>query len=343
MPVAASTAAVAALGSQTRPAVPSGVAEYFLPNNLSFTEAFEAAGRPYPQEAHSQGLIYRPALLAQASIRFLNRTYELDFESHRTALATNPDRRGRVRWEEIQVEAIDAGELNRQPDPLARFIALEAPLTEAKTMSELEKDFIAWVYQTAKVTVRTNETLKVFAGPDISQADFRRKCSEVAQDGREKELAQVTANYEKKVDTLAEKLAREERELATDQSELSGRKMEEYTTHAETLLGLFGRRRKSISKSLTKRRLAEQAEADVKESKEAIADLQMQVAAIEKQKEAALQEVSERWSQIVQEEREIPVTPAKKDILLDVFGVAWFPYYCVQIGEETVELPGYGQ
>jgi uncharacterized protein YqfA (UPF0365 family) len=89
--------------------------------------------------------------------------------------------------------------------------------------------------------------------------------------------------------------------------------------------------------------MAEQAEADVKESKEVIADLQAQIAALEKEKEAALQEVGDRWSQIVEEEIEIPVSPARKDILLDVFGVAWFPFYNVQIGEETVELPGFGQ
>jgi len=339
----AAPAAATALGDhkparRCLPAWPS----IFLPNNLSFTEAFKAAGRSYPQEAYSQGLIYRPALLAQASLRFLNRTYDLDYESTSTALTTTPDRRGRVRWEEVQVEAIDARALDPQPDPQARFAALEAPLTEAKTISALEKDFLDWVYQTVKATVRANETLKVFAGPDVSQADFRRQCSEAAQDGRNKETKQVVATFDKKIDVLADKLAREEHELSTDQAELSGRKMEEYTTHAETLLGLFGKRRKSLSKSLSKRRLAEQAEADVKESKEAISDLKAQVATLEKEKEAALQEVSERWSQIVEEEKEIPVSPARKDILLDVFGVAWFPFYSVQIGEETVELPGFG-
>ncbi len=109
---AAPVAAAATQGSHTRPAVPTGIAEYFLPNNLSFTEAFKAAGRTYPQEAHTQGLVYRPALLAQASVRFLNRTYDLDYESRSTALTTTPDRRGRIRWEDIQAEGIDARALD---------------------------------------------------------------------------------------------------------------------------------------------------------------------------------------------------------------------------------------
>jgi hypothetical protein len=32
----------------------------------------------------------------------------------------------------------------------------------------------------------------------------------------------------------------------------------------------------------------------------------------------------------------------KKDVSLDLFGVAWFPYHLVQVGAELVELPGYG-
>jgi paraquat-inducible protein B len=210
-------------------------------------------------------------------------------------------------------------------------------------MEILEKDFLDWIYQTVKATVRANKSLKVYAGPDVSQADFRRQCSEAAQEGREQEMKQVEATFDKKIDALADKLAREERELSADESDLSHRRMDEYATHAETIFGLFGRRRKSISKSVSKRRMAEQAEADVKESKEVIADLQAQIATLKKEKEAALQEVSDRWSRIVEEENEIPVSPAKKDILLDIFGVAWFPFYTVQTGDEMIELPGFGQ
>lgn len=338
----AAAAGAAALGSVTRPAVPGSVAEFFLPNNLSFTEAFQAAGRTYPPEAMRQGLLYRPVLLAQASIRFLNRSYDLDYELQRAALVTAPDRHGRVRWEDYPTEPVQTGALDAPPDLQARFASLEAPLSEAKTMAEIQRDFLDWSYQTSRVSVRANETLKVFAGPEVSQAEFRRRCSEAAQQKRQAELEKVAAAYEKKIAALDERLAREQRELAADESDLSHRKIDEYTTHAETLLGLFGRRRRSLSKSIGKRRMAEQAEADVRESKETIAELQAQIAGLQKEKEAAELEVNDRWSQVVEQESEIAVTPAKKDVLVDLFGVAWFPFYVVRIGEELVELPGHG-
>ena len=81
-------------GSTTQPVISPGIAEYFLPNNLSFSQAFKAAGVSIPAQANSQGILYRPALLAQAHIRFNNRKYNLDYEKIRCALVHNPDRLG---------------------------------------------------------------------------------------------------------------------------------------------------------------------------------------------------------------------------------------------------------
>ena len=101
--------------STTRPTLPAGVREYFLPNNLTFTQAFKAAGQAYPQEAFSQGLVYRPVILGQVSVRFLNRKYNLDFDWRNTALVANPDRRGVVRWENYTAPAVDPDALDETP------------------------------------------------------------------------------------------------------------------------------------------------------------------------------------------------------------------------------------
>lgn len=333
------------LGSSTRPAVPTSVAEYFLPNNLTLTQAFKVAGRTYPQGAVSLGLLYRPALLAQASIRFLNRKYNLDTELQRSALVGEPDRRGVVRWEDYLVSEIDPASLDRSADPQARFATLEAPLSEAKIINSLQSDFQDWAYRKTEVTVRANESLKVYAGPEVARADFIKMCSEAARQGRQAEVDKVVDAIDQKIKRLEDRLRREERELDEDQSELSQRKMEELGTHAENIFGLFSKRRSSrrLSSSLSKRRMTSKAKADVEESLDAIEDMKKEIAALEKEKATALEDLNDKWRQIVEEVTDIVVTPYKKDILVDLFGVAWVPYHVVQLGQETVELPGYGQ
>ena len=328
-------------GSTTRPAIPGSIAEYFLPNNLSFSEAFSAAGRSMSQDAQSLGLIYKPALLAQTRIRYLNRKYDLDHEQVHTVLTLEPDRRGAMRWEDIEAGNIDSEAMDHQPDPRARYASLEAPLSEAKTMKSMESDFLDWNYHNSSVTVRAIEELGIFASPEVSQSDFRRRSSEAAQEGRQDEMDKIEEKYDHKIDTVVSRLKREQRELEEDKSDLSQRKMEEYGTHAETVLSLFGRRKKSLSRSLSKRRMTEKAEADVKESIQAIDEYEKQIKDIQAEKEEALEEAKERWEEIANQVSEIEITPYKKDILVEMFGVAWFPHYVVKAEGQILELAGY--
>jgi hypothetical protein len=328
-------------GSATQPSAPGSVAIYFLPNNLSFTESFAAAGLPIPAGAQSVGLIYKSTLLAQARVRYLNRKYNLEHEQDYAALIMEPDRRGMVRWEDVLSGSIDLDALGEAPDPRARFGSLEAPLSEAKMMSAMKKDFADWIYHTSSIIVRANEELDIYCGPEVPQAEFRKLCTEAARDGREAESKKVADKFDKKIDTILTRTKREQRELEEDRSELSQRKMEEYGTHAETVLSLFGRRKKSLSRSLSKRRMTEKAEADVKESIQAIEEYERQIKALQVEQEKALAEVNERWEEIASQMKEIPVTPYKKDILVEVFGVAWFPFYVAQDGEEVIELAGF--
>jgi hypothetical protein len=323
--------------------VPAGIREYFLPNNLTFTQAFKAASRPYPQEALSQGLVYRPVILAQANVRFLNRKYNLDYEMVRTALAAQPDRRGFVRWDEQNAPTVDAAALDSAPDPQARFASLEAPFTDGKIMAGLEKDFQEWVFRQAQVTVRANEALNLYAGPQVSQATFLTECAEAARQDRDAEIRKASTGYEAKIEAIQDKLKREERELSRDESELSQRKLEEGGTHLQNVASLFGfGRKRSLTTSLTKRRQTASAKADVEESQDAIDNYNRQIAELEKEKADAIEEINARWSELTNQISEIPVAALKKDVLLELFGVAWMPYHIVKTGEEVIELPGYG-
>lgn len=330
-------------GTLTQPVLPSSIAMYFLPNNLSFTQALKAAGEDYSSQAENLGILYQPVLLAQAYVRFINRKYNLDYEKKFSSLVQNPDRRGMIRWDEFPAIPIEPAELDNKPAPQARFTIPESPLSDAKLMSSIQKDFVDWVYRSSQVTVRANETLKVFAGPEITQADFRRMCTEAAQKSRDAEIDKLSASYDKKIATLQEKIRREERELSEDEADLSQRKLQEWGTHAENLLGLFGGSKSSrrISSSLSRRRMTQKAKADVEESEETIEALEKQIADLEKEKAAKLEEINERWGEIANQITEIPVTPYKKDVMIDLFGLAWQPYFMVKSKQELSKLPGF--
>jgi hypothetical protein len=330
-------------GSTTRPAVPSGIAEYFLPNNLTMMEAFRYAKQPLPKEAMSQGLLYKPVLLAQADVRYMQRKYDLDHEQKFTALVPDVDRRGTVRWEEFSSEPVSAREISQPPDPNARFAVIEGALADSKLIKAAESDFVDYIYRSAEVKVLANETLKTFAGPPTTEGEFRKLLSAAARDERDAEIKAVEKKYKTKIDAVKKKLQREQRELAEDEKELSARKLEELGTHAENVLSLLGgsRSRRRVSTSLSKRRMTSQAKADVEESLDAIEELENELAELAEEIEAAVDEVEDKWAEIAQEIEEIPITPYKKDILVEIFGLAWMPFHIVEIEGGVIELPGF--
>ncbi len=331
------------IGSSTRPRVPSGIDEYFLPNNLTLSQAANSINQPLPANAKPLGLLYQPVLVAQAEIRFMQRKYNLDHSQTKTSLVLEADRRGTARWDDWLTRRIDPQSLAREPAPQASFDTLDASFNDSRTLRALKTDFIDWAYRNAEVSVRANETLKVYAGPEMSQSEFRRLCSEAARTARHAEMDKVEASYETKLDRIEDRLRREERELRQDEADLSQRKMEEYGTHAENLLSLFSRRSRRLSTSLSKRRMTERAEADVEESEEAIEDYKQQIADLEEALKNAIAVVQARWAEIADDMAEIPIHPYKKDILVDLFGVAWFPYHVVEADGRRLELPGFGE
>jgi hypothetical protein len=175
--------------SVTRPSTPAGIAEFFLPLNLSFTKAIAASGKSIPAESSSAGLLYRPVLIASAHVRFLDRKYYLDIEQVKSALVENPDKRGVIRWEEYSTAVPEDNNMDPAPDPQARFASLDLPLSDARLITALQRDFADWVYRNSKITVRSNQPLGLYATPDVSQAEFIIACANAAREARDAQMA----------------------------------------------------------------------------------------------------------------------------------------------------------
>jgi hypothetical protein len=334
---------VALKGSSTRPAIPTGIAEYFLENNLTSAAALKTAHRD-PANIKVGRLVYKPALLAQATARILDRKVNLDVERSMTALVTEPDRRGIIRWDEFLTEPIPFELMDESPLPEGRFADLDSPLSDGKILRGLEKDYVDFVYRNLEIRLPSNPALKLLAEPGMSAAEFRTQCAEAAREERDEEIEEVKDDYLKKMRGVQKKLEREQRELSEDEAEHSARKLEEMATHVENVLGLFSgsKSRRRISTSMTKRRMTSKAKADIEESKETIEEFSKELSFLEDELEERIDEIEERWAKAATEIEEQVFTPFKKDVIIDWFGVAWVPYWQIDAEGEQLELPGFG-
>ena len=330
-------------GGETPPVIPAGIAEYYLPLNLSITEAFKLAGEPMPTDAAVAGVLYRPSLLGAAKVRFLDRRYGVDSEIVRDALVDTLDKRGLIRWDDFPYNGPDLANMDNAAPPQARYAPLDAPFTDGRLLTGLQKDFADWVYRTSKVTVRANTALKIFAGPETSPADFRTACSDAARLARDAEITKIITPLDRQAAALEDKLAREERELQQDQTELNQRKWEEGGNLLElggSMLGMG--RKKSLTSQLTKRRMTEQAKSDVEESVASIKQYKEQTQELAQRREQLIRQVNEKWAALVNQVEEIQIPAKKSDVFIEYFGVAWQPFYLIRAAGEIYELPGAG-
>jgi hypothetical protein len=210
-------------------------------------------------------------------------------------------------------------------------------------MTALQKDFADWAYRSSSIKARANVTLKVYAGPDVSQAEFMKACAETARDARDAEIAKRSAALDRQIKTLQDKLVKEERELRQDQADLQNRNIEAGANLLELGAGVFGLgRKKSVTTQFTKHRLSQQAKAEVEESEDAIAQYKKDLTALQAQRQQVVDEVNAGWGDVVNKITEVTINPKKTDVYINLFGVAWMPYYQVKTGGQTMELPAFG-
>ncbi len=322
---------------KTKPVAPAGVPEYYLSADLGVSQAVSAANLPATGSMETMGMVYKPALLAQSEVRYVVAKYGMEHNRMVTALATEGGR-GTIDWDRQAWRTIGRDELQSMPMPNTQFGMLPAWLADAKVFNSNQADFEDWVYRNGTIRIKVNQALKVFADPEISDAEFREKCSEAAREAVETDLKKLAVTYEKKLDALATKVKRQQLEVDEQKSELGSRRVEELGTAGELLVGLLGGRKRSVSKSITKRRMTSQSKMDLKQEEEELAALIKQHETLQAEYVQAQDEVKEKWAKEVNNVSEVPVNPTKTNIFLDNFCIAWVPYFQVKSGGTVSEV-----
>ncbi len=331
------------LGQDVPPAVGGDTPVNYLPAGIGPAEALKKAGESLPGETTPQPrYLYRPALVGQARVAYLARKYNIAQERVITVQIDEMTRKGLVRWEDFETRPMDLNALADKPTGNAFFETLDnLAVDDSGYVSDLKTDFEDWIYRTKAMTLRMNEPLEVVAGPEVSEEAFRKMCEKAAEEKKNAEIEEVKDKYEQKLDKLEKKLQEEIFDLEEDKQELSHRRMEEVGKGVENVLGLFTGRRRSITTSLTKRRMTAKAKADLEASEQDVKEVEEEMKEMEADLKEELEEVTERWGEAVDQVIEEPVSPYKKNIFIELFGLVWLPYYAFEKDSGWVTVPAF--
>jgi len=327
-------------GLTVEPKLSSKVGVHYLPFNRNLSEALREAGSKLGGSASNPLYHYQPVLLGQATVYFANRTYNVDTQTKISVQIPKLEGRGLVRWEDYLSEPIDTAALDRSPLPNATFGDLVYPLDDEQNFSALSKDFIEWVYRSQTLKLFSNDTLKMVSNPGETREAFEARCKSASAGSSSDGVQKIRDKYAKLKKTIEDKKLREELELEKDQTVLKQRRGEEAIKGLENVAKLFTGRRSNLSSSMSKRRMTATAKANVAESEEMIRKYQAELADLDAKMEQEIRDFQAQGTQSAGTIREVTVAPLKKDIVVELFGLAWKPAYAFKSGKEWLLISG---
>ncbi|MHB1296309.1 MAG: ATP-binding protein [Anaerolineae bacterium] len=310
--------------SPAPPRVNARVAQYYL--------APEGGAAPGRQ------LVYVPQVVGLASVVYGNAGTGRALVQNVAAVAPVPEPYVPVDWWRYRAAGLAADRLLGQPQDNGAYAPLPAGMTDSPPYTRLRDDLLEAIFRRHRLSTWALPALKLQAEPGEGEQSFRRRCQEQAIAARDAEVAATQARYAQEVEKLQARLAKEQQELEDDRIEHGGRKQEEALSAGESVLGflLGGRRTTALSQASRKRRLTQQARADVLESEAAIAKLQQQIAATYAEGQRAVQEIIDRWARAALDVQQVELAPKKSDIHLDAFGLLWVPFWADTAGRDLV-------
>jgi hypothetical protein len=326
---AAAPAATAAAKSASvaAPGLPPDVPQVYLPARRS---KYQALGDLESQlgsklNVTDANLRYDARVLGVATVNFVDDKRNVREQQSVTMLVAPPSGSGLMRWDDASQIEIDQADLAGQPEAGALFGETPAAINTAKKLATLSGDLADY-----------SPVLKVYSEPGEDERAFKIRLQQVAREQRDAEVDKLAAKVETKLDSLREKLRREEIELQKDQSAYDARKQQEMLSAGDSLLSLFGGRKRitsALGSASQKRQMTERAKQEVQESQETIAQLNQDIADLQAELDQLSQEAATRWNDAMDQIEPYPVRPRKSDVDVQRLAVAWSPQWLVTIAD----------
>lgn len=328
------------------PPLPAAIVQYFFPATIAAQQAvanYDSANGMRARMTSQPLLVYRPVLTAQASVRFADKRANVYTARSFAYFVPELERAGLVQWENFAAEPVSMEMLASQPwEGVAYYLPIMNGMADSKRITELKRDFIDMLYGTARLNVRLNPVLKVYADPDEPPGAFEARVKQAAREKRDEEIDKINQKFATAMDRLEERKRRKYVELRSEERELAARRREEMFTVGESLLSLMrGRTTYTVSRMSRASRYRTMTDERLNESKYSIDDIERQMGELEAEYETALREAGERWAQAVEQTQVSPISPLKKDIYLEVFGIGWQPNWMMALDGQRVLLPAF--
>ena len=301
-----------------RPVLPPGIAEYFLPVSMHVTR-----------------VVYRPSLLSQSRVHFIDAKNGIDLWNLVTLIRLAADSVPADPWiESDEWEESDLPQILTDPEfPDADYRDLPAEVTLKKSYTSWTTALKNHLYRDRKLSVFTCEELKQTSQPSESESDFRIRLRMSAREERDRLIEKLRRKYATKLTTLEGKIRRAEQKIEKEKSQKSSKTLSTAVNFGTSVLGaLFSRKIGSVTNlnragSVIKSASGMASEAsDIRAAEEQYAALLHEREELHTTVEAEVQQIADQLDTDLMKFDSMEIAPRKTDTAIDRIALLWLPY-----------------
>ncbi len=203
-----------------------------------------------------------------------------------------------------------------------------APIGEAKTWKQVERDLIDHLVRVGSIELQINKELKLYSTPGESADDFRTRCAKAAQSAVDDAKAKLAATYSTKQAKLGSRRDAAEDRASVVEEQAKERKRGNWMRAAGDVLGgLFGTKRSAATKiGRAAERLTRNSDGErVDEAKGKIGRIDEDLATLDAELATEITDIEAKWANIAAAITTIPVSLERTDVKVTQLVLAWVP------------------
>lgn len=294
-----------------RPALPAGVAEYFVRGRTPVST-------------------YTASVVGFSKLHFIDSRSGVDEWVPYVHIADFPETGSDVSWEASRI--LEGGERALATEPAAgiRFAELPAVALRARNYEAWSKTLKTWLYQSVCIELPACPALKVVAKFGESEGDFRARLGVTLREKRDQEVEKLRHAYAPKLAAIQDQLRRAQARVETERSQMGQQAMQTVISIGATVLGaFFGRKTLSsgnVGRATTAMRGASRTmreKGDVQRAGESVAVVQERLDSLQAEFARETFRIQNTFDPASIEISTTTLRPRKTDITVSVVALAW--------------------
>jgi len=331
VPASPQTKEAPKVASSQRPLLPPDIAESFIPTREPI--------RAKPGDV----LLYRPALLGQAQLHFVDKKSNVDIWRDVALLKVITD--GSLPddvWADSRVyeSAEEPIELEKEPEEAATFAGLPAELNRSKRYVDEAKSLKNYLYREQVLTLWSCPELSTVSIPDESEKDFRVRLTQTSREERDKRIEAIRAKYAPKFQALERRRAQAKEKLQLEQAQATKSTLDAVVSVGSSILkGWLSKKTVSatnMGRATSAAKAAERAykqRGDVGGAAEVLDQINRELLDLDEEFKREVETAKLALSPESFVIEPVPIRPRKGDLTVDRVILAWTPWKVTESGQ----------